>query len=71
MPKDMLGITTYTVEETAEILGITKRTLQGYLKAGKMAASKIGGQWAITEQQIKDYINNRSVVDNGPWGKSK
>lgn len=64
MPREILGIVTYTTEEAAEILGITKRTLMTYLKTGKMVASKIGGHWAITEKQIKDFVTKRSVVDN-------
>ena len=64
MPREILGIVTYTTEEAAEILGVTKRTLMTYLKTGKMVASKIGGHWAITEKQLKDYVNKYSVVDN-------
>ena len=64
MPRDILGIVTYTTEETAQLLGVTKRTLMTYLTSGKMIASKIGGRWAITDQQIKDFVNKRSVVDN-------
>lgn len=64
MPRDILGIVTYTTEETAQLLGVTKRTLMTYLTSGKMVASKIGGRWAITDQQIKDFVNKRSVVDN-------
>lgn len=64
MPREILGIVTYTTEETAEILGVTKRTLMTYLTSGKMVASKIGGRWAITDQQIKDFVTKRSVVDN-------
>lgn len=64
MPRDILGIITYTTDETAEILGVSKRTLMHYLNSGKLIASKIGGRWAITEKQIKDFVNKRSVVDN-------
>jgi len=71
MPREILGIVTYTTDETAEIIGVTKRTLMTYLTSGKMVASKIGGRWAITEQQIKDFVNKRSVVDNGPGSVDK
>lgn len=64
MPKEIMGIKTYTADETAAILGVTKRTLIRYLKTGKMIASKIGGRWAITEKQIQDYITRGSVIDN-------
>jgi len=66
MPKEIMGIKTYTADETAAILGVTKRTLIRYLKDGKMIASKIGGRWAITEKQIQDFITRGSVIDNSP-----
>ena len=71
MPKDIMGIKTYTADETAAILGVTKRTLISYLKTGKMVASKIGGSWAITEKQIQDYITRGSVIDNRPGSFDK
>ena len=66
MPKEIMGILTYTADETAAILGVTKRTLISYLKTGKIVAGKIGGSWAITEKQIKDFITQGSLIDNRP-----
>ena len=66
MPKKMMGITTYTLAETAESLGVTPRTVQNYLSAGLIAGSKIGGRWAFSEKQIQEYITQRSVIDNRP-----
>ena len=66
MPTEIMGILTYTADETAAILGVTKRTLISYLKTGKMVAGKIGGSWAITEKQIQDFITRGSVIDNSP-----
>ena len=71
MPKEIMGILTYTADETAAILGVTKRTLISYLKSGKMIASKIGGSWAITEKHIQDYITRGSVIDNRPGSFDK
>ena len=56
---------THTADETAAILGVTKRTLMNYTKTGKITGSKIGGKWVFTEQQIKDFINRGSVIDKG------
>ena len=71
MPKEILGIKTYTDKEAAAILGVTPRTLLTYITTGKLAASKIGRSWAITEKQIQDYVNRGSVVDNSDYGKLK
>ena len=66
MPKEIMGILTYTADETAAILGVTKRTLVSYLKSGKMEAVKIGRTRAISEQQIQDSITRGSVIDKRP-----
>lgn len=47
----------YTKKEVAEILGITERTVWNYIKAGKIKASKIGGKWKVTEENLKKYVN--------------
>lgn len=65
MAREIMGIITHTADETAAILGVTKRTLMNYTKTGKITGSKIGGKWVFTEQQIKDFINLGSVIDNG------
>ena len=65
MTREIMGIITHTADETAAILGVTKRTLMNYTKTGKITGSKIGGKWVFTEQQIKDFINRGSVIDKG------
>lgn len=66
MPKEIMGITTYTADEAAALLGVTRRTLMNYITGGKMAGSKIGGRWAFTEKQLRDFINQGSVIDKRP-----
>lgn len=47
----------YTLDEVAEILHTTRRTLYTYLKEGKLKAVKIGRKWIITEENLKDFIS--------------
>jgi excisionase family DNA binding protein len=61
MPKEIMGITMYSMTETAKIIGVTTRTVSTYLKSGKLAGSKIGGRWHFTEKQIQDYITQGSI----------
>ena len=74
MPKKMMGITTYSLPEVAETLGVTPRSVHNYLKDGLIAGSKIGGRWAFTEKQIQDYITKGSLfdkrADKKPRGKA-
>ena len=51
-----MEIKLYTIEETAEMLGITTRTLQTYIKKGLIKAKKIGRRWRFTEQNINAYV---------------
>ena len=55
--KTVLGMTIYTARETADILHISERTVRSYIKGGKLQAQKIGGDWAISEENIKAFIN--------------
>lgn len=54
---ELKGIRLYNIKETAEILGVTTRTMQTYIKNGKIKARKIGRGWKFTENSIKEFIN--------------
>ena len=43
-------IKVYTLEEIAELLHITRRTLYSYVKEGKLKAVKVGKYWRVTEK---------------------
>ena len=53
----------YTIEETAEILGVSKRTMMTYLKQKRIRAVKIGRRWKFTEQNIVDFVSGKKVTD--------
>ena len=46
----------YGIQETAELLGVTKRTVYGYVDEGIIKAVKIGREWRITEEDLKAFI---------------
>ena len=50
----------YTVDEIAEILEVSVKTIRRYIYAGKIGASKIGGQWRISQNQLDDYVSSTS-----------
>lgn len=51
----------YTLTELAPMLGVTPRTLQSYVKSGRLKGVKIGGKWKVTEENLKKFINGNSV----------
>ena len=52
----MAELTTYTLVEVAEILKVTRRTIYNYIKQGKMPATKVGHQWRVTGQALKEFL---------------
>ena len=59
--KTILGVTVYTAKETAEFLHVTERTIRSYIKRGMLKAQKIGGDWAISEDNIKAFLNGSTT----------
>ena len=54
----MKEIKVYSLEEVADILKITRRTLYTYVKEGKLHAVKIGKYWRVSEQDLQDFLYN-------------
>jgi excisionase family DNA binding protein len=48
---------TYTVEEVSEILGIKRRTVNDYIKKGKIKALKIGREFRIPREYLEEYMD--------------
>ena len=59
----MTEIKVYTTEETLEVLKVTQRTLYRYIKAGQIKAIKLGREYRITEDALKDFLE-RGTEDN-------
>jgi len=58
----MADIRVYTLDEVAEILKVTKRTLYNYVKDKKLEAFKIGKYWRVTEDNLKSFLTIGSPV---------
>lgn len=53
----MADIKVYTLDEVAEILHITKRTLYSYIKSGILHAVKVGKYWRVSAESLQDFIS--------------
>ena len=54
----MADIKTYTSEEVAAMLHITKRTLYNYIKAGQIKPIKLGRSYCFTEEVVRDFLGH-------------
>ena len=54
------AIRLYTLTELEPILGVTHRTLQTYIKDGRLKGVKIGGKWKVSEETLRRFINGES-----------
>lgn len=58
----MKEIKVYTLDEIADILKVTKRTLYNYVKADKLHAVKMGKYWRVPEDSLQAFISTGTVV---------
>jgi excisionase family DNA binding protein len=69
MPKQVGNLTLYSVDDLHERLGLSKMTIRAYLRDGKIRARKLGVQWYVTEEALREYFDEPSV--NGKQQKKK
>jgi len=50
----------YSLEEVSKLIGVTHRTAWNYVKEGKLKATKIGGAWKVTEENLRKFSNGES-----------
>ena len=46
----------YSVDEVAEILKVSQRSVYNYVRSGQLKASKIGKSWRISAAALQDFI---------------
>ena len=56
MATEIEGIKFYTIQETAETLGVTAQTVRAYLKQGRLKGKRIGRPILITESNLKEFL---------------
>ena len=57
MPRKIGSLMLYSIDDLHERLGISKMTLRAYLREGRIRGRKLGVQWFVTEEAIRDYFN--------------
>ncbi|MEX0608195.1 MAG: helix-turn-helix domain-containing protein [Balneolaceae bacterium] len=57
MPKKIGEITLYSIDDLHEMLEISKMTLRSYLREGRIRGRKLGVNWYVTEEAIREYFD--------------
>ena len=56
--KEVLGVKLFSLAEVGELLGIQRPTVSKYVQQGKIKARTIGGYKYVTEENLKEFLNN-------------
>lgn len=52
----MAEMKVYTIDEVANLLQVTRRTIYTYIKEGKLKAVKIGKYWRVTAKALEAFL---------------
>jgi len=60
----------YTVEQVSEMLSIHPKTIQRYIREGKLRATKIGKSWRVTGHDLSVFVENHGAKALGSENQS-
>lgn len=70
MVKKIGNIKIYSVKDLHKALGVNERTLRDWFNKRKLKGRKIGTEWHITEENLKEFLSGDSEA-NGKVAKKK
>lgn len=70
MPKKIGSLTLYSVDDLHELLGLSKMTIRAYFREGKLKGKKLGVQWFVTEEAIREYFDEPDETPSVPKKRS-
>jgi excisionase family DNA binding protein len=56
-----------TVREVAEAMRVSTMTVYRLIKAGDLAAIRVGKHFRIRERDLGEYLDAQTVRGGGPW----
>lgn len=59
MASEVLGL--MTIEDLADYLKVTRRTIYEWLKTNKIPAIKLVGQWRFKKDKIDAWLENKAL----------
>lgn len=61
--QNMAELKVYTIDEVADLLHVTRRTMYSYIKDGKLKAVKIGKYWKITQANLEELLSTGTKTE--------
>lgn len=58
------NLTLFDVDELSGKLGVTKITIRSYLREGRLIGKKVGGNWYVSEDSLKQFFLTPNSRDN-------
>ncbi len=55
----------YTVEQVSDLLSMHPKTIQRYIREGKLQAKKVGKGWRITGHDLSTFAEGSGIDDTG------
>lgn len=49
----------YTLQELSQMLKVNVNTLRGYVKSGRLNATKIGNKYIVSEENYIAFVNGK------------
>lgn len=57
--REILGVNLYSVEEVGNLLGIKRPSVYRYIKLERLRGQKINGEWWVSEESLRDFLNGK------------
>lgn len=61
----------FNVNEVCEITTISLRTVEKYLRAGKIHGIKIHGHWLVSETSLNEFLDGKTWTETKPGDKDE
>jgi excisionase family DNA binding protein len=62
MPKTIGKIRLYSLKELSKRLDVNIVTLRAYIRTGRLKGAKMGVQWMVSEDNLREYFNKNSTL---------
>lgn len=62
MPEQEMTRTWLSIEEVAAKLEVHERTVRGYIRRKELRATKVGGRWRTTPEDLQKFLDRRANI---------